>query len=255
MGQIITIANQKGGVGKTTTAVNVASFLAEAGMKVLLIDLDAQANASTGLGFRLTDNQDSIYSLLKMNHITVGDVVRKTKFNVDLIPSHIDLSVVEVDLLNRIGRETVLQKKLDVVVNDYDFILIDTPPSLSLLTINSLTASDGVIITMESNPLSVDGLEKLLETIELIKDNTNSKVEVKGIVITRYDSKTKLGREVIDKLKSNDRTKDLVFNTLIRNNIKLAEAIKEGLPINHYDKSCNGYEDYKSLTAEIINLN
>lgn len=252
MGQIITIANQKGGVGKTTTAVNIASFIAESGMKVLLIDLDAQANASSGLGFRLEEEDSSTYALLNIKQVTVRDVVRKTDFNFDLIPSHVNLSAVEFDLINKIGRETVLKKKLDAVMNDYDFIIIDTPPSLSLLTINSLVASSGVLITMESNPLSLDGLNKLLETINLIQEEMNADIKVQGIIITRYDSKTKLGKEVVSKLKEDDRTKDLVFDTFIRNNVKLAEAIKEGVPINYYDKTCNGYEDYKSLTEEIL---
>jgi chromosome partitioning protein len=252
MTNIITIANQKGGVGKTTTAINVASFLATAGKRVLLVDLDGQANASSGLGFRLDENEYSTYSLLSIKGLTVQDVIRKTDFNIDIIPSQINLSAIEFELMNRIGRESVLKTKLKPIISNYDFIIIDTPPSLSMLTINSLVASTGVYITVESNPLALDGLNKLFDTINLIREDLNSDISIGGIIITMFDSRTKLGQSVVDKLKTDDKTKDIVFNTVIRRNVKLAEAIDSGKPINFYDKDCNGYADYKALTDEIL---
>lgn len=253
MTRIITIANQKGGVGKTTSAVNISSFLAEAGNRVLLIDLDGQANTTSGLGYRLNENEFSAYDLMINKILSVKDVIRKTPFKVDLIPSHINLSGVELELINRLGRESVLKKKIEPVISNYDFIIIDTPPSLSLMSVNSLVLSNEVFVTVESNPLALDGLNKLFDTIEAVRNELNPVVKVSGIIITMYDSRTKLGQAVIDRLRSEDRTKDIVFKTYIRRNVKLAEAIDSGKPVNYFDKDCNGFQDYKALTDEIIN--
>lgn len=252
MTKIITVCNQKGGVGKTTTAINISSLLAESGRKVLLIDLDGQANASSGIGLRLNETELSSYDLIKHNHVSAKEVIRKTPFKVDVIPSHINLSGVELEINSYFGRETILKRKIAEVMNDYDYIIIDTAPSLSLLTINALSLSTEVLITVENNPLALDGLNKLFETINDVRSIFNPDIIVSGIAITMYDNKTKLGKSVIDKLNTDDRTKDIVFNTYIRRNIKLAEAIDGGKPINHYDKDCNGYFDYQSLVNELI---
>lgn len=252
MTKIISIANQKGGVGKTTTAINISSFIAEFKKKVLLIDLDGQSNTSAGVGYHLTENEYSTYNLMTNNILTARDIIRKTVFKFDLIPSHVNLSGIDLELINRLGRESVLKKKIEPITKDYDFIIIDTPPSLSLLTVNSLVSSTDVFIAVESNPLALDGLSKLYETIEAIKSELNPLIKVTGVIVTMYDCRTKLGQTVINKLRADRGTKNVLFKTFIRRNIKLAEAIDSGKPINFYNKSCNGYEDYKKLSGEII---
>jgi len=256
MTKIISIANQKGGVSKTTTAINISSFLAEAGKRVLLVDLDSQANASAGTGLRLSENDKSIYDLLTNKSIQVKDVLRKTDFlNLDIIPSHINLSGIDLELVNRMGRESVLKKKLEYINRDYDYIILDTPPALSLITVNAFVYSTDVFITVESNPLALDGLTKLYETIDAVNNELNPGIKVSGIIVTLYDSRTNLGQTVLQRLKAGDRTKDIIFNTYIRRNVKLAEAIEQGKPINYYDKSSHGYADYYSLSLEILNIN
>lgn len=252
MTKIITVCNQKGGVGKTTSAINISSLLAGSGRKVLLIDLDGQANASSGVGIRLTGTELSAYDLIKHNHIKAADVIRQTPFNIDVIPSHINLSGVELEINSYYGRETILKRKLSDILSNYEYIIIDTAPSLSLLTVNALTLSSEVLITVENNPLALDGLNKLFETIDNIRNIFNPQIIVSGIIITMYESRTKLGQAVIDKLMNDARTKDIIFNTYIRRNVKLAEAIDNGKPINHYDTECNGFTDYQTLVNELI---
>ena len=252
MAKIICVANQKGGVGKSTTAVNLASFLGSSGKRILLVDADSQANASSGLGVRLNEEDFSIYDLITNKALSPRNVIRATPYKVDLIPSHINLSGAELELINRLGRETVLKKALAPVLNDYDIIIIDTPPALSLISINCLVTSTDVLIAVESNPLALDGLQRLFETIEQVRTELNPDLKVNGIIITMYDARTKLGQAVIDRLKADARTKELLFTSCIRRNVKLAEAMDAGKPINFFDPSCNGFEDYQQLTNELL---
>ena len=252
MAKIICVANQKGGVGKSTTAVNLASFLGASGKRVLLVDADSQANASSGLGVSLNEDEFSMYDLITNKALTPRNVIRKTAFNIDLIPSHINLSGAELELINRLGRETVLKKALAPVINDYDIIIIDTPPALSLISINCLVTSTDVIITVESNPLALAGLQRLFDTIEQVRAELNPDLKVSGIIITMFNAQTKLAQSVLEKLNADSKTKDLVFSQYIRRNIKLAEAMDAGKPINFFDTACNGFEDYQQLANEFL---
>jgi len=252
MTKIITVCNQKGGVGKTTTAINISSFLAERHKRVLLIDLDGQANATTGVGIRLNESDFSTYDLLKQNTITAKQVIRKTAFNFDIIPSHINLSGIELEINSYLGREEILKRKIENVLGNYDYIVIDTAPSLSLLSVNALSITTDVIITVENNPLALDGLNKLYETIGNVKGIFNPAIKISGIIITMYQSRTKVGQSVIKRLMSDERTKYIVFKTYIRRNVKLVEAIDDGKPINFYNTKCQGFTDYQNLTNELI---
>ncbi|MDY6820055.1 MAG: AAA family ATPase [Deferribacterota bacterium] len=246
----LSITNQKGGVGKTTTAVNLAACLSSADFKILLIDMDPQANATSGLGLLSSNITYSIYDVL-MNDVNIEDVIQKVDFEkLDIAPSKIDLTAAELELVSIISRENQLKKKINNIKNKYDFIIIDCPPSLGLLTINALVASDSVLIPLQCEYYALEGLSKLLSTIDLVKEDLNSNLSIEGILLTMYDPRNNLSKEVEKEAKN--YFGNLVFNTKIPRNVKLSEAPSYGQPIIIYDATCKGAESYVEFVKEFL---
>lgn len=246
MSKIIAIANHKGGVGKTTSVVNIGARLANMGKKVLLIDLDPQASLSQSLG--VIDPEATIYDSIRGERPLQPLNIYK---NLDLIPSDLDLSGAEIELSSQVGREYVLRDLIEDIKNSYDFVIIDCPPSLGLLTVNALTASDEVLIPLQAQFLAMRGLTKLLEVIDQIKKRLNKKLVIGGVFITQFDTRKILNRNVLDTI--NKHFNNNVFQTSIRDNVALAEAPTQGLDIFRYSPKCYGAEDYTALSAEIVN--
>ena len=251
MARIYAIANQKGGVGKTTTVVNLTAYLAGSGRRVLLVDMDPQANATSALGFDKKQMQPSTYQLL-LEQAPVGSVRRRQgQFQLDILPSHPGLAGAEVELVQAIGREYRLQRALQSVAADYDYILIDSPPSLGLLTVNALTAAqDGVLIPVQCEYLPLEGLSQLTQTIHLVQEYLNPKLHIRGVMMTMYDSRTNLSRQVVEEVRRHFPNK--VFKTIIPRNVRLSEAPSFGQPINIYAPQSPGAIAYKLLAAELI---
>lgn len=245
MGKILSISNHKGGVGKTTSAINIGAGLNKLGKKVLLIDLDPQANLSQSLG--LVDQEKNIYGALKGDYKLEPISVLK---GFDIIPSTLDLSGAEIELSSEPGREYILKELIEEVRSSYDYIIIDSPPSLGLLTINSFTAADEIIIPLQAQFLAMQGLAKLVEVVEKIKSRLNKSLKIGGVFITQYDGRKVLNRDVVESI--NTHFKSEVFTTKIRDNIALAEAPAQGLDIFRYNPKTNGAEDYLNLAKEII---
>lgn len=250
MGKIISIANQKGGVGKTTTAINLSAALAGLGKKVLLIDADPQANASSGLGVDIRELNSTIYECL-VNQLDPRKAILPTHTkNLSLIPSHIDLVGAEIEMLNIANRETLLRTMLQQVSNDYDYIFIDCSPSLGLITINALTASDSVIIPVQCEFFALEGIAKLLNTIKIIKSKLNPALQIEGFLLTMHDNRLRLSNQVYEEVKRHFG--DLAFNTVISRNVRLSEAPSHGQSVLDYDSSSKGAKNYTALAKELI---
>ena len=248
---IITVANQKGGVGKTTTSVNLASSLAYIGCETLIIDIDSQANTTSGFGFKKENIKHTIYDVL-VNKKQIQDVIMPTEIDwLDIIPASINLVGAEVEMISMKGREFILKQALESIKKNYDYIIIDCPPSLGMLTINSLTASDCVLIPIQCEYYALEGLGQLLNTIKAVKEYLNSELDIEGVVMTMYDSRVNLSREVIDNVKKHFPKK--VCETVIPRNIKLAEAPSYGKPVLLYDIASSGSVAYIELAKEIMN--
>ena len=251
MGKIIALANQKGGVGKTTTTINLAASLATLEKNVLVVDADPQANASSGLGVDIKEVDCSLYECI-INHADVRDAIYTTDIDgLDIIPSHIDLVGAEIEMLNLDNREKVIQKMLAPIKDEYDYILIDCSPSLGLITVNSLTAADSVIIPVQCEYFALEGISKLLNTIKIIKTKLNPKLEIEGFLLTMYDSRLRLANQIYDEVKRHFQ--ELVFKTVIQRNVKLSEAPSHGLPAILYDADSTGSKNHLALAKEIIN--
>jgi len=251
MGRIIALAQHKGGTGKTTTCINLGSSLGELGKSVLLIDLDPQASLTLSLGWNPLDIDKSIHDVLVDPGVSIKDTVqRKPKLNVAIVPSHIDLALAESELVGKIGREKALYKKLAEAKSDFDYILIDCPPTLGILTTNALTACESVLIPMQCEPLTLYGIKHLLQIINLIREEVNKDLKIEGVVRTMYDRRTKLSREVSDSIK--ETLGDLVFTTIIHKYVKLAEGPVHELPINYYAAKSRGTEEYRNLAQELL---
>lgn len=253
MAKIIALANQKGGVGKTTTTINLAASLATLEKKVLVVDADPQANASSGLGVDISQVDCSIYECI-IDHADVRDAVYTTDIEgLDIIPSHIDLVGAEIEMLNIDHREQVIKKLLQPISSDYDYILIDCSPSLGLITVNALTAADSVIIPVQCEYFALEGISKLLNTIKIIKSKLNPKLEIEGFLLTMYDSRLRLANQIYYEVKRHFQ--ELVFKTVIQRNVKLSEAPSHGLPVVLYDADSTGSRNHLALAKEIINKN
>lgn len=253
MGKIIALANQKGGVGKTTTAINLAASLATLEKKVLVVDADPQANASSGLGIDIRNIECSIYECL-INKVPAKQAVHSTSVKgLDIIPSHIDLVGAEIEMLDMPNREKIMREALSTIKDEYDYILIDSSPSLGLITVNSLTASDSVIIPVQCEYFALEGISKLLNTIKIIKSNLNPKLDIEGFLLTMFNSRLRLSNQVYNEVKKHFR--ELVFETVIQRNIRLGEAPSMGLPVIMYDAESTGAKNYLALAQEIINRN
>ena len=253
MGKIIAIANQKGGVGKTTTSVNLAASLGVLEQKVLLIDADPQANASSSLGIDVDEVLKGTYQLLE-HTISVKETIVKTNSpNVDIIPSHIDLVAIEIELVDKEQREYMLQKALKEIKDDYDYILIDCAPSLGLITLNSLVAADAVIIPIQCEYFALEGLGKLLNTIKGVQNIHNKELAIEGLLLTMYDSRLRLSNQVVDEVKKH--FDNMVFKTIIQRNVRLSEAPSYGESIIKYDATSRGAENYLNLANEILKKN
>jgi chromosome partitioning protein len=250
MGRIITITNQKGGVGKTTTAINLSACLAEAGQQVLLVDFDPQGNASSGLGVEIEDSDKTVYDMLVEEAAINECIIKDIQTNLDVLPSDMNLAGAEIVLQEVENKEKILKNCLDQVKNKYDFILIDCPPSLNILTINAMTAADTVLVPIQCEYYALEGLTQVLKTMDLVKKKLNPSLEMEGVVFTMYDARTNLSLQVVENVKSNlNRT---IYKTIIPRNVRLAEAPSHGLPINLYDSRSTGAESYRMLAAEVM---
>lgn len=253
MARIIGIANQKGGVGKTTSAINLAASLAVLEYKTLLVDADPQANSTTGVGFDLHNVTQSLYDCM-VNETTAKDVLLKTDVPyLDLIPSHIDLVGAEIEMINHPNRENVLKKILEPVEADYDFIIIDCSPSLGLITVNALVASDSVVIPVQTEFFALEGLGKLLNTIKIVQSRLNTNLQIEGILMTMYDGRLRLCNQVVAEVRRH--FEELVFNSMIHRNTKLSEAPSFGKPVILYDAESKGSVNYLNLAKEILQKN
>ncbi|MDG1714024.1 AAA family ATPase [Lacinutrix sp.] len=253
MGKIIAIANQKGGVGKTTTSVNLAASLGVLEKKVLLIDADPQANSTSGLGIDVEAVEIGTYQLLEHTNTAKEAIIKTNTPNLDIIPSHIDLVAIEIELVDKESREYMLKKALEDIKNDYDFIIIDCAPSLGLLTLNALTAADAVIIPIQCEYFALEGLGKLLNTIKSVQKIHNAALDIEGLLLTMYDSRLRLSNQVVEEVQKHFN--DMVFKTIIQRNVKLSEAPSYGENIINYDASSKGAANYLSLAKEVINKN
>jgi chromosome partitioning protein len=250
MGRIIAITNQKGGVGKTTTAINLSACLAEAGQQVLLVDFDPQGNASSGLGVERGDLEKTVYDVLSEEASVEESLVKNIQENLDLLPSDMNLAGAEIEFQEVEDNEKLLQNCLGKIQQNYDFIIIDCPPSLNILTINAMTAADTVLVPIQCEYYALEGLNQVLKTVDLVKRKLNPQLELEGVVFTMYDARTKLSLEVVESVKSNlNRT---IYKTIIPRNVRLAEAPSHGLPINVYDSRSTGAESYRMLAAEVM---
>ena len=248
MGKIISIANQKGGVGKTTTAVNLSAALAESGMKVLAIDFDPQGNMTSGMG--IEEYEYSVYDFV-MDKCSLEQAVHSTySEHLFLIPSNIDLSGAEIELLDMEERQKVLKKKVEQLKDQYDYIIIDCPPSLSILTVNALTASDSVLIPIQCEYYAMEGLNQMLKSIQLIRKKLNKNLLVEGILFTMYDGRNRLSQQVVEGVR--EALKERIFKTMIPRNVRLAEAPSYGMPVTEYDSRSSGSESYRKLAAELM---
>lgn len=251
MGRVIAIANQKGGVGKTTTAINLSACLAEKGQKVLAVDMDPQGNMTSGLGLDKESVEKTVYDLI-IGEAEVGDVLQKEALeNLDVLPTNIDLSAAEIELIGVEEKEFIVRNALSEIKNNYDYIIIDCPPSLSMLTINAMTTADTVLVPIQCEYYALEGLSQLIHTVELVKERLNPELEIEGVVFTMYDARTNLSLQVVENVK--DNLQQTIYKTIIPRNIRLAEAPSYGMPISQYDPKSAGSESYMKLAEEVIN--
>ncbi|HEY3323393.1 MAG TPA: AAA family ATPase [Planctomycetota bacterium] len=255
MARVISIMNQKGGVGKTTTTLNLGAALAARGKRVLLVDLDPQANLTLGLGQRAADLSVSVYELLTDPKSDAAKLIVRTKWDgLDLLPSHIDLSGAEIEMISMIGRETRLAKGLERPREQYDYILIDCLPSLSLLTVNATAACSEVLVPLQAHPFALEGLGKLFEVVGMIREAMNPSLKVSGVLVTMFDGRTNVSRVTLESMRQDERLRDLIFTTTVKQNIKVAESQKEGVPVIHFDPACHAAKAYLALCLEVLEM-
>lgn len=253
MGRIIAVANQKGGVGKTTTSINLSSCIAAKGKKVLVIDIDPQGNTTSGFGIEKNELENTIYELI-LGDCTIEDCILKEVFsNISILPSNVNLAAAEIELIGVEKKEFILKNEIDWIRDNYDFILIDCPPSLNLLTVNAMTTADSVLVPIQCEYYALEGLSQLIHTVNLVKERLNPELVMDGVVFTMFDSRTNLSSQVVDNVKGHLNQK--IYNTMIPRNIRLAEAPSYGKPINLYDPKSAGAESYMQLAEEVINNN
>ena len=253
MGRIIAIANQKGGVGKTTTSINLSACIAAKGKKALVIDIDPQGNTTSGYGIEKNELENTIYELI-LGDCSIEDCILKEVFpNISILPSNVNLAAAEIELIGVEKKEYILKNEVDWVKDRFDFIIIDCPPSLSLLTVNAMTTADSVLVPIQCEYYALEGLSQLIHTINLVKERLNPDLDMDGVVFTMYDSRTNLSAQVVENVKNHLSQK--VYSTLIPRNIRLAEAPSYGKPINMYDAKSAGSESYMSLADEVIRNN
>ena len=252
MGKVIAVANQKGGVGKTTTSINLSAALAARGKKVLLIDTDPQGNATSGFGIDKNDLENTIYELV-LGECTISDcIIKSVVENVSVVPANVNLAAAEIELIGVEKKEYILKNEVDCVKDEYDYIIIDCPPSLNMLTINAMTTADSVLVPIQCEYYALEGLSQLIHTVNLVKERLNSRLKMEGVVFTMYDSRTNLSNQVVENVKNNLNQR--IYQTMIPRNIRLAEAPSFGMPITKYDPKSSGAEAYMSLADEIIGI-